>query len=268
MRYTVLVDNRSNDPALPTEHGLSVLLEASCHRILLDTGASDLVVHNAQRLGIDLHTVDYVFLSHGHADHAGGLSSFLQVNDHARIIVSAQALSGQFYSKRGELHSITPHWPIEEMRDRLLVIETTQVVDDDILVIANIGRQHPVPLGNRNLYLRVGDDYVPDAFRHELALCCEGFLFSGCAHSGVENILDACAWPVHTVLGGLHLLDAHLGVTYETPAQLRALAERLQSHYPDTQFLTSHCTGDAAYATLHDVMGEQLHPFGVGVQGQ
>ena len=39
MRWTVLADNRTNDPAMETEHGLSILLETERHRILLDTGA-------------------------------------------------------------------------------------------------------------------------------------------------------------------------------------------------------------------------------------
>ena len=32
MRWTVLVDNRTNDPALQTEHGLSIFLETERHR--------------------------------------------------------------------------------------------------------------------------------------------------------------------------------------------------------------------------------------------
>ena len=69
MKWTVLVDNRTNDPVLETEYGLSILLETDHHRILLDTGASDMLIRNAERLGIDLSTVDYVFISHGHSDH-------------------------------------------------------------------------------------------------------------------------------------------------------------------------------------------------------
>ena len=41
MRWTVLVDNRTNNPVLQTEHGLSILLETGHHRILLDTGACE-----------------------------------------------------------------------------------------------------------------------------------------------------------------------------------------------------------------------------------
>lgn len=72
MRWTVLVDNRTDDPTLATEHGLSILLETGSDGFLLDTGASDMFIGNAERLGIDLRTVDYVFVSHGHGDDAGG----------------------------------------------------------------------------------------------------------------------------------------------------------------------------------------------------
>lgn len=65
MKWTVLCDNRTSDPGLATEHGLSVLLETDRHRVLLDTGASDVFLRNARQLGIDLGTVDYVFISHG-----------------------------------------------------------------------------------------------------------------------------------------------------------------------------------------------------------
>ena len=86
---------------------LTWLLETDHHRILLDTGASDVFMRNAEKMGIDLRTVDYVFISHGHSDHAGGLKHFMEINDKAKVIVSPDAMSGKFYSKRGNLHSIT-----------------------------------------------------------------------------------------------------------------------------------------------------------------
>ena len=52
MIWTVLSDNRSYDSCLFTEHGLSVLLQTERHKILLDTGASDVFVRNAEQLGI------------------------------------------------------------------------------------------------------------------------------------------------------------------------------------------------------------------------
>jgi len=92
MKWTVLSDNRSCDDSLETEHGLSILLETDHHRILLDTGASDVFIRNAEKMGIDLSTVDYVFISHGHSDHAGGLKLLMKINNKAQVIVSPNAI--------------------------------------------------------------------------------------------------------------------------------------------------------------------------------
>ena len=259
MKWTVLSDNRSNDSRLSTEHGLSMLLETKRHRILLDTGASDVFVRNAEVLGIDLSTVDYVFISHGHSDHAGGLRYFLNQNQQARVIVSPDAMSGKFYSKRGNLHSITTVWP-EGLKDRLITIERTCEIADGLYVIAHIALIHPLPKGNQHLFVEDSNgDYVHDDFRHELALYTDGFLFTGCAHSGLENILAACPYPVKSVVGGFHLLDGQ-----ESEEELLELAERLKEHYPTTWFYTSHCTGDNVFEVMKEMMGEQLQSFRCG----
>ena len=96
-KWTILSDNRSCNATLETEHGLSILLDTEKHRVLLDTGASDVFIRNAEKMGIDLSTVDYVFISHGHSDHAGGLKHFLNINERAEIIVSPDAMSGKFF---------------------------------------------------------------------------------------------------------------------------------------------------------------------------
>jgi 7,8-dihydropterin-6-yl-methyl-4-(beta-D-ribofuranosyl)aminobenzene 5'-phosphate synthase len=279
MQWTVLSDNRACNPAFETEHGLSILLQTERHKILLDTGASDVFIRNAEQMGIGLSDVDYVFISHGHSDHAGGLRYFLEHNQKAKIIVSPDAMSGKFFSKRGNLHSITTEWP-EIDEDRLILIDQTCEIlgrakrqsraAEGIHVIAQILRQakrqsrfpqnHPMPKGNQNLYVQDADgNYIHDDFRHELVLYVDGLLFTGCAHSGLENILAACPWPVHTVVGGFHLLDGQ-----ETDEELTALAQRLKERYPETRFYTSHCTGDNVFEVMKGVMGEQLQSFRCG----
>ena len=111
---SILSDNRPADSGrFECEHGLSVLVQTPSARILMDTGASGLFAVNAGRMGIDLSDVDYVFLSHGHSDHVGGLNSFLYLNNKAKVIVSPEAVSGCFYSERGGLHSISCAWPVD-----------------------------------------------------------------------------------------------------------------------------------------------------------
>jgi len=296
MKWTVLSDNRSrstsgrlqgkNDSRLSTEHGLSILLETERYRILLDTGASDVFIRNAEQLGVDLSTVDYVFISHGHSDHAGGLRYFLEQNQHAKVIVSPDAMSGKFYSKRGNLHSITTVWP-ESIKDRLITVEKGGACDvlalqatrgradiivgghpceitDRLFVIAHIPQIHQMPKGNKHLFVEVSNgEYVNDDFRHEQALYTDGFLFTGCAHSGLENILAACPYPVNSVVGGFHLLDGQ-----ESEEELQALAKRLKEKYPSTQFYTSHCTGDNVFEVMKGMMGEQLQAFRCGTMNE
>jgi len=259
MKCTILSDNRSCDAQLETEHGLSILLETEEFRILLDTGASDVFIRNAERLGIDLRTVDYVFISHGHNDHAGGLKHFLNINERAKIIVALDAVNGKFFSKRQYLHSITTEWP-KKYNSRVLLIKQTQEIADGLHIIAHIPQSHPMPQGNQHLYIQdENGDFVNDDFRHELALYTNGLLFTGCAHSGLENILAVCPYPVRTVVGGFHLLDDH-----ETEEELTELAKRLTEAYPNTQFYTSHCTGDNVFTILKTVMGDPLHAFSCG----
>ena len=168
-------------------------------------------------------------------------------------------MSGMFFSKRGNLHSITTEWP-EIDENRLILIDQTCEIEEDIHVIAHIPQNHPMPKGNQNLYVQnANGDYIHDDFRHELTLYVDGLLFTGCAHSGLENILSVCPWPVHTVVGGFHLLDGQ-----ETEKELAALAQRLKANYPKTLFYTSHCTGDNVFDVMQDVMGEQLQSFRCG----
>lgn len=63
MRLLVLADNRTLSRDLQTEHGLCVYLETDQHKILLDTGASDIFIQNANKLNVNLQAIDYALQS-------------------------------------------------------------------------------------------------------------------------------------------------------------------------------------------------------------
>ena len=85
IKITTLVENSVYGKGLQGEHGLSLLVDTGEHRLLFDTGASDLFIRNAGALGIDLGDVDFLVLSHGHRDHTGGLHHFLAMNHKAKV---------------------------------------------------------------------------------------------------------------------------------------------------------------------------------------
>lgn len=262
MILTVLSDNRTSDERLVTEHGLSLLLDTGERKVLLDTGASDVFIRNASVLGLELGDVDYVFLSHGHKDHTGGLEHLLTQAPGAKVIVSPNSLDRRFSSSRKGMHDISPDWPLEKMEGRVLAAEQNMTVDG-MHVIADICMRHALPKADGCLFVSTG---VPDDFCHEIALYVDGLLFTGCAHKGILNILDSCHLPVRIVVGGFHLLDSSSAdENFETGQELVQIASELVLRYPEVTFYTGHCTGDKAYETLKTVMGNRLHSFSCGM---
>lgn len=54
MRIKVLVEDTSSSPSYRSEHGLSLYIETENNKILFDTGASDLFLENAKKLGVNI----------------------------------------------------------------------------------------------------------------------------------------------------------------------------------------------------------------------
>ncbi len=80
MKILFLVENRSRDPELRSAWGLSILVEVKGCRILFDVGPSaSTLLHNAEKLGVDLGKIDAVFISHLHYDHCGALNELLRL---------------------------------------------------------------------------------------------------------------------------------------------------------------------------------------------
>lgn len=264
IRFVVLSDNRPGKKGLDTEHGLSIHLECPSGRFLLDTGSSGLFAANAEKLGIDLREVDWCLISHGHRDHIGGLTRFLEINRKAKVILSSHIQGSSFFSARGGLHQISVNMDFRKDSDRFIFIDKNREIGN-IHIYSDLQNGSPAPKGNHCLSVQGPDGkIVPDPFLHELAFVIDGVLFTGCAHSGLLNILGSLKEQVKVCIGGFHLPDTADGLEYESDDELRGIAEKILSGYPDTSFHTGHCTGDHSFDVLYDSFQGRLHQFRCG----
>lgn len=270
MKIQVLSDNKKLQSSLEREHGLCIYLQADNYKCLLDTGASGNFIANAEQMEVDLEDIDYVFISHGHSDHIGGLQEFLKINSKAKIVVSKNALTQRFYSVRKGLREISSNIEVDNFESRFVYIDSETVFENEIHVFPCKTCAFPMPKANKTLMKGEENEIVADDFNHEIIVCFgneEMFIYSGCAHCGVLNILDSVKQtlgkPISALIGGFHLIDGFDG-QYESEEEINKIANRLNADFPETQFYTGHCTGEGVYALLKMKLADKLHWFYTG----
>ena len=257
MKLCMLIENTSSRPDLIAEHGLSLYIETKNHKILFDAGQSDAFAENAERMGIDLSQVDIAFLSHGHYDHSGGLMKFLELNDHAPVYMNKRAFGDYWHD---EDHYIGIDQTLLN-HPRIVLTEDECRIDDVLSLHACNDRLCHFPSSGSGLTVCTDGKFSQDGFLHEQYLLIEEdgrrVLISGCSHKGVLNIAD---WFRPDVLiGGFHYMkfDPVRSVDF-----LTYCAQTLMRH--PTTYYTCHCTGEAQYAVMKDVMGDRVHYLRAG----
>jgi len=276
MQVVVLVDNMPHpEKMLGVEHGLSLYFEVDGSKWLIDTGDSGIFFENAQKLGIEIASIDYLILSHAHRDHTGGLETFVNINHKAKIYLSEKIQNRMFYSlRRGRVRNISPdHVLLEKLANRLVWIRDNTSVTDNVTIVSQIPNKYPIPKANAKLIYTIAGAEYPDDFDHELALAVklkQGMVVvSGCAHKGVLNILHACTQPfgnttVLAYIGGTHLLDSSPDEPFETPFEVEQIAREIQHHYPHMHLIAGHCTGNEAKKIFARILGKNYQTFYTG----
>lgn len=253
MRITALIENTSVHPKCGAEHGLSLYVETGGRKILFDMGQSELLLSNAQALGVELSRVDIAVLSHGHYDHGGGLSAFLRVNRHAPVFLSGLAF-GDHYNGFEKYIGLDQRLREEP---RLVFVNGDRQIGEGLTLSCARAEDRADLRGSAGLNLRTEEGWRQDPFLHEQYLLVEEagrrILFSGCSHRGILEIVDRFRPDV--LIGGFHLSKM------PTDEALSELGQRLNA-YP-TVYYTCHCTGEAQFAHLKGEI-QQLHYLSCG----
>ena len=262
MRIVNLIEDTQGNKNVHHEHGLSFYIETKKHKILLDTGLTDAFLENAKELGIDLGQVDVVFLSHGHYDHAGGLLAFAKMNPTAKIYMQKTA-GNDYYNLRDDSEKyIGIDKRIMEL-PQVCLLNGDYRIDEEIYVFTDILGRKYWPQSNMLLKEKVDDRFIQDSFAHEQCLVVsedyENVLLSGCAHNGILNILEAYQERFEgapdKVISGFHMMKRGDYTLEETETIVDTARELRKLH---TRFYTGHCTGEAAFSIMKEIMGNQL----------
>ena len=272
MTVTVLTENRACGP-VSCAHGLSLHIQTGSRSILFDFGPDgDLLLRNAEALGVDLAGVDLAFLSHGHDDHSGGLEAFLRSNGHAPVYVHRLAFIPHFSMRREGLKNISPDPALRERyAARLRLTDGVCSPGEGLTLFPDPEDGDLYPGSNGTLYEQSGDSLVPDRFLHEQDLLIrEGeklVLFGGCAHRGIVNILrrgEALAGRApDAVFSGFHLTNP--GLKRDEPEDFVRLVGAALARFP-SRYYTGHCTGDGPYRILKEILGDRLEYLGCGLR--
>lgn len=235
MKLTVLTDNCAGSGFL-AEHGLSYLIESKEQKILFDTGHTDVFLKNAKKLDIDIQQeVNTIVLSHGHWDHGDGLR-FMKGQ---KLITHPQSFMERFRgSDGGNIGLSLTKKEMEGKFDMTLCKEAYRITED-VIFLGEIPRltefeSKTTPFVDKNNT----PDFVPDDSAITIVHNNELIVVSGCAHSGICNIIMQAQkvtgiTKVKAVIGGFHLKTNNM--------QTKKTIQFLKQHGVE-QVFPSHCT--------------------------
>ncbi len=226
MRFSIVFDNYKANEKLESFWGFSCMINDD---FLFDTGSNGrALVRNMVKMRFDIERLKYLFISHPHWDHIGGIDSVVDINRNLTLFLP-DSLS-QLYIR--DLKTLSKEVKIINEYPRKLFEN-----------FYTTGVMHPV--GEQSLIIEEEDF---------------GIVVVGCSHPGITNIVkrskEIINKPILYAIGGFHLFRSKEEEIIEIVKEMKNLG---------VEYVTpTHCSGDLAIEMFKEEYGENYIPGGVG----
>jgi len=225
MKFSIVFDNYQANEKLESFWGFGCMIDDD---FLFDTGSNGrALVRNMVKMGFNIEKLNYLFISHPHWDHIGGIDSIVDINRNLTFFLP-DSLSSLYIRDLKRLAKV-----------KVIKEYPTKLFDN----FYSSGVMHPV--GEHSLVIDEGDF---------------GIVVAGCSHPGIHNLVkrakDILNKPIVYVIGGFHLMRSSEEEIIEVVRELKLLG---------VEYITpTHCTGDLAIEIFKNEYGENYIPGGVG----
>ena len=227
IEITILYDNYTLTEGCTTDWGFACIITGTEKCILFDAGTNgSILLGNMDKLQVSAGDVELVVISHNHADHTGGLLSFLGRNNNVTAYLPLTVSSGF----------------VQNVRSR----GATAQLPTDVVQICEGAHLTGLMGGiEQSMVLETPKGLV---------------VITGCAHPGIVQIVqkakEMLEKDVYFVFGGFHLVN-------DSDSQVRSKIGQFRSMGVQ-KVGASHCTGDRAIALFEQEYGNDFVPIGVG----
>lgn len=273
LNITIICENTVNHhEGLIAEHGFSAHVQLNETNFLFDTGQGLGLLPNANRLKIDLRSLDFVAISHGHWDHTGGLGDLLKLQDNNLTIVAHQGIFVERYytQEDGVLRDAgirnTKQY-FQSFGGVFSYNNTPYEISEDIFLTGEIPRYFDFEQPASQLKLMKNKELISDTVIDEQSLVIKTkkglVIIMGCGHPGVLNTIKHSQEitgeeKIHAIIGGTHMM-------FLPEKQLQKTINGLKKHTP-YKIGTSHCTGGIANSILRSNFPQSFIECNVGVR--
>ncbi|WP_456394896.1 MBL fold metallo-hydrolase [Thermococcus sp.] len=267
--HTLAEDYAGYESPFLAQHGISFLIEYRGKKVLFDAGQNAApILHNMELLKVSPGDIDYIFLSHCHYDHTGGLIEILRkIGKRIPVIAHPAIFRKHFVMKPSLRHVGIPfrREDVEEYGELFLTAEPFQIIEG-MYSTGEITEREEFERKNPEVYTLRDGRIVRDDLRDDMSIAIrtpEGLVIvSGCSHAGIVSIVKHALRltgekKVRAVIGGFHLIDAgeeRIRMTVEAFKELGV-----------EEVYTGHCTGLRAEAAFLEAYGDRFHKLHAGM---